>query len=410
MVPLPRAHFSSLVLGVALVGCNVDRGDDGGVDDGLASGDDGDTTAPADDDDDDDGTGADPSAPGDSDDTGAPATSSGADEGSTGDAPGGGERLRYGLAVNPDSSPAALDAEFTHFEEIGVNLVWATAAMDWVCGGGSSCDFTPLDAVVERAEARGWPVVLQVHGSPQWLDERGPWFGPDTAERRAAWTDLFAQLVAHYGTRVAWYEVWNEPNIDPFWEQGPNPTDYALLLHDVYVAAKAIDPAVGIVGGNLSQCDLGFLAATYDALDDAYGAAEVVANHGFSDVLGVHPYAGDDASGYAPNDDSHADRQHQFGVTDPDYLGYRRMHDLVLEREGAAKDLVFGEIGYSMPGPAWFDTPEEVRAAYIVDALRLARDDGYVRYVAWYSHEGDDLFDIHGTPTEAGFTLAATEP
>lgn len=404
-----RSSLASVLLGASLVGCNADRGDEAALDDGLASADDDGSTAAADDE---SGSQPDPTAPADSGDveSGAPSTSSDGDDESTGGMSGDAERVRYGLAVNPDTTAAALDAEFDHLEEIGVNLIWATAAIDWVCGGGPSCDFTPLDAVVDRAEARGWPVVLQVHGSPQWLDGRGEWYGPDDDERRTAWTELFAQLVAHYGTRVAWYEVWNEPNIDQFWNQGPDPVAYAQLLHDVYVAAKAIDPDVAIVGGNLSQCDLGFLSATYDALDDVYGPAEVAANHAFFDALGVHPYAGDGDNGYAPGDDSHPDRENQFGVTDPDYLGYRRLHDLVVEREGAAKDLVFGELGYSIPGEAWFDTPEEVRAEYIVDALRLAREDGFVRYVAWYAHEGDQWFGIHGTPTEAGFTAAATEP
>src|SRR5690349_2575703 len=170
MVPLPRAAFSSLLLG-ALLGCNVDRGDGGSVDDGLAPADGDGPIAQADDDDDgddDDDDGVDTTAPGD--DTGAAPTSSAADGVSNGDAAADDERVRNGLAVNPDSSPDALDAEFAHYEELGVNLIWATAAIDWVCGGGPSCDFTPLDAVVERAEARGWPVVLQVHGSPQWLD------------------------------------------------------------------------------------------------------------------------------------------------------------------------------------------------------------------------------------------------
>ena len=316
--------------------------------------------------------------------------------------------MRFGLAVNPDSSPEQLDSVFAHYEEIGVDQIWLTAAMEWLCYQGSTCDFTPLDGVVQRAKDRGWTVALQVHGTPEWLDARGMWFGPDTDERREAWVDLFAQLVARYGADVDHYEVWNEPNIEEFWSQGPDATAYAMLLHDAYEAAKAIDPQVTIVGGNLSQNDLGFLGLVYDAMENAYGPDDAAANRWWFDVLGVHPYAGDASGGYAPGDDSHPDVITMYGPKDPDYLGYRRMRDLVTEREGEPKDLAFGEMGYDTDGD-WFSVAEADRAQYIYDALVLARDDGFVRYVAWFTHDGT-WFGIHGTSTETGFTDAALAP
>ena len=146
-------------------------------------------------------------------------------------------------------------------------------------------------------------------------------------------------------------------------------------------------------------------------MDELYGVDAGKATAYWFDVLGVHPYAGEEGQGFAPDDDTHPDVMTMFGAKDPDYLGYRRMHELAHAREGAAKTLAFGEVGYTTAA-GWFTVAESDRAQYIVDAMRLARDDGFVHYVAWYMHDSPypDAFTIHGTSTEAGFTAAATEP
>ncbi|WP_394834299.1 hypothetical protein LVJ94_48150 [Pendulispora rubella] len=316
-------------------------------------------------------------------------------------------RIGYALGASAASSPAELDALMAHYETLGVDALWAVAAMESLCST-ATCDFTPLDRVIARARARGWPVDLQVHGTPNWISSAGLWHGPATDTEVRQWTELFHQLVAHYGTDIAYYELWNEPDDAAFWAPSPSPRDYARLLHSVYLDAKAVNPAVQIVAPNTGRAALGYLDAMYDALA-AY--PDAAARHFFFDVLGMHPYAGDGGGGFDPSDapGSH-DITTPLGVSGWAFLDYRRMHDQVIKREGRAKDLVFGEFGYSTSSGAWFSVPEATRARYVASAYRLARQDGYIRSLAIYAHGTGDGFEIHGTATETSIATVAKEP
>jgi hypothetical protein len=309
---------------------------------------------------------------------------------------------RRGLFLNPDQSAATIARQLDHYRNLHVNHVEVTADFSFLCPG-KLCDLHPLDVVIAAAAARGMTVALQVDRTPDAVDPRGPAFGPDTAATRAGWVALFRKLVVRYRTRVAYYEIWNEPDSPRFWQQGPDPHAYALLLHDAYSAAKAIDPAVQIVGGNLSDNSVGFLRLTYDAMDRAYGQNQAKQAHYYFDVLGVHPYAGGDGFGLAP-DAASRDQNTVFGPVDRSYLGFRRMRALTAKREAVPKPLAFGEFGYSTTPGFYGPVSDDVRARYLTRVFQLATQAGYVRYLTWYDHDSTEAdsqgFVIHGTATE----------
>jgi len=109
-----------------------------------------------------------------------------------------------------------------------------------------------------------------------------PWSGgasPDNDAERAFFANYVYQMVNRYKGRVAAWEIWNEPNIQPYWSPRPDPVLYAKLLQAAYAAAKKADPDCVVVGGVMAGPDHAFLAGMYEA-----GAK------GHFDILSYHNY------------------------------------------------------------------------------------------------------------------------
>jgi hypothetical protein len=65
---------------------------------------------------------------------------------------------------------------------------------------------------------------------------------PITDEEREAFAKYVYETLKRYSKAFHYWEVWNEPNILPFWAPEPNVDDYAKLLKAAYQAAKRADP------------------------------------------------------------------------------------------------------------------------------------------------------------------------
>ncbi|RBY74828.1 hypothetical protein DQ239_18745 [Blastococcus sp. TF02-09] len=288
----------------------------------------------------------------------------------------------------------------------GAAGIQVTADLRWLCTT-PECDTTPLEPLVERAGQLGLAVNLHVNSTPAWMDGRGRWFGPEGADARR-WADLFAQLVARFGTDVSGYEVWNEPNHQPFWQQGPDPAAYADLLKAVWEAVDEVEPDAQIIGGVLSNNDLGFMSRLSAALAERGGNAE---NRFFYDQLGVHPYAGDESRGYDPGRSAgSADVQTPTGTKDMTFRGIQRLRAQVAEDEGIWRDVVVGEFGYSTTPGTFYFVPEPRRAEYLAEALRLVAGWEWITVFTVYTTlaDPDDGFSIVGTESEGALREAMT--
>lgn len=102
---------------------------------------------------------------------------------------------------------------------------------------------------------------------------------PDTDDERERFGHYVFKMVERYRGRVGAWEVWNEPNIQPFWSPRPDPELYAKLLTVAYTAAKQADPNCTVVGGVFAGPDAKFLEGMYQ-----HGV------QGHFDVLSYHNY------------------------------------------------------------------------------------------------------------------------
>jgi hypothetical protein len=142
-----------------------------------------------------------------------------------------------------------------------------------------------IDTVLTAARQRGMKVLITLHQSPAWSR---PGTGsrvkqypadPDSIRPWATW------LGRTFGSRVAAWEVWNEPNLEEFTAietVAERPRRYVPILQAAATGLRAGDPHATVVFGAPSQTDDAFITACY-----ALGAKP------YFDVMAVHPYQGD---------------------------------------------------------------------------------------------------------------------
>lgn len=78
--------------------------------------------------------------------------------------------------------------------------------------------------------------------------------GVTTDENRIAFANYAKATVEYFksqGLQNAFYEVWNEPNLDSFWNT-PDAEKYTLLVKATYTKIKEADASANVVGGALS--------------------------------------------------------------------------------------------------------------------------------------------------------------
>ena len=133
-----------------------------------------------------------------------------------------------------------------------------------------------LDAELQAASANGIQVVLIVRSTPDWARKiagSGSTCGPVRADKLAVFGTFMNELVARYSVapyNVKYWELWNEPDIDPSyfaadsvygcWGDINDPYYgggyYADMLKAAYPQIKAADPqAQVLLGGLLMNCD-----------------------------------------------------------------------------------------------------------------------------------------------------------
>ena len=185
--------------------------------------------------------------------------------------------------------------------DANIGVYRARFRRDRVLAGGTYSEWRQLDQLAREASLRG--VTL----APVLIDMPGETYTPPkTSTARAAFA-AFAQAAAHrYGPNgsfwlgcgcpkrpVKVWEVWNEPNIAPFWDI-PDPVLYGYLLRDVRAALRRVDPSARIIFGGLAY-PTSYSSTRYDPLSFLRQTIATVGRNGF-DALAVHVYRADAAS------------------------------------------------------------------------------------------------------------------
>jgi hypothetical protein len=168
----------------------------------------------------------------------------------------------------------------------------------WAYAEGRPGEFgwAHADMVVADAENQGLTVVARLGGLvPDWARQEPG--GPATVDTLLPYDhfnefgDYVYEFVRHFGGRVPYIIIWNEPNVTLEWGFRPvDPEAYTALLKIAYARAKQADPSVIVLAGALAPTlepegselglnDLTYLERMY--LAGAAGAFDMLAAHAY---------------------------------------------------------------------------------------------------------------------------------
>lgn len=141
-------------------------------------------------------------------------------------------------------------------------------------------DFAKYDGIVKLLKSKGVHILGVLHYSTDWASSCGEWNCPPRDNK--VFVKYATEVVQRYKTQVKYWELWNEPDSAAYWKQQDNLKSYCVLLKDVYVAAKKVDPACKILNGGLTN-GLASINHLYD--NGAKDYFDILNIHFFQDPL-----------------------------------------------------------------------------------------------------------------------------
>ena len=334
-----------------------------------------------------------------------------------------------------ETAPAAADRWYSSTPVLGIidagraanaarkaGATWDRALFLWQLIQPNGPSDWALDSYLDYARLRstlssGIPIVGVVQGTPGWAD--GDWHDGASGvpvglnyafdDPRNTFGQFMLRLARTYKGHITSWVVWNEPDFLPgesgtWWTWSGNPADFYLLLKTAYRAVKSVDPSASVVfpattyfADAVNGREL-FLART---LSEANKDPEAPPNGYFFDAVGVNLYCSLDA----------VYRVH--GIYASILAQYQLDKPLWLTETNCP---VYNDRKAPEPASGRITTDEQ--AAFLVEAIALARAAGYQR-IGWYSmldHDSNSgivdrwgLLRSDGTPRPAflAFQLAS---
>lgn len=268
--------------------------------------------------------------------------------------------------------------------------------------GKTVYDWTRIDQLYDALLGMGIKPFVELGFSPRALKTSDNsifyWKGNTSHPDRAAWRALVDAFVRHLRSRYgeeevrSWYfEVWNEPNLDGFWEKADQAA-YFDLYEDSARTIKAIDPRLKVGGPSTAGA-----AWVPEFLDFAAGRKIPV------DFVTTHTYGVD--GGFLDEEGQDDNRL----STNPDAIigDVRRVREQISSSKFPRLPLYFTEWSASYnPRDPVHDS--YISAAYILTKLRATRP--FAQGMSYWTFS--DLFEEAGpppTPFHGGFGLINRE-
>lgn len=333
---------------------------------------------------------------------------------------------RMGPAVQPQSlSFFGVNGYFTGYERpwsevlallpkgLSVGMRWTREEFSWanIEYQAGNFDFHVFDPRLQAMAEAGYSVVGMLLTTPPWA--RKPscagsyWCPPQDPDDFAHFASVVVERYDGDGIadapgspRVAYWEVWNEPNHPTTWPG--TPAEYAALLRAAYPAIKQADPTAQVLVGGVYVFDgQSGGPPAYDGLAflNRVLAADPQAWEAF-DILSIHPYMPD----VAPD---------QPGLWEPVTMLSRLQHALDwVAAHGGGKPVWITEVGWSTCTAGQGDcTPalsktEDQQANYLLRTHFMALSKG-IAHLSTFQLE--DKFDGAGSRVWGGCALLHTD-
>ena len=166
--------------------------------------------------------------------------------------------------------------DFSLLTEAGVDTVRMDVFWSVVEIQKGRYDFSYHDQLIKDLEDTGIRLLFIIDYSNNIYDNGRP---PKTEEAREACARMCSALAKRYAGKNIIWELWNEPNIERFWEPRPDAENYVGWCKHAVAAIRQADPNACIVAPASSGIDFPFLEACF-----RNGLLQLV------DGVSVHPY------------------------------------------------------------------------------------------------------------------------
>lgn len=175
-------------------------------------------------------------------------------------------------------------------KELGISMVRTDVAWNAVETQEGVYDFSSYDSKFAPLFSNGIEplIILDYSNCNSWT----PWDCGTTPAHQyiptdaAEWNsfkeeygDYVYNTVLHYKGEVKYFEIWNEPNLDTYWQPSPDSEKYTELLKIAYTRAKQANSNAIILAPAASSTDLVFI-------DDIYSNG----GKNYFDIMSIHPY------------------------------------------------------------------------------------------------------------------------
>ncbi|MCX7839158.1 MAG: hypothetical protein N2559_06840, partial [Anaerolineae bacterium] len=231
--------------------------------------------------------------------------------------------------------------------------------------------WSTADRIITRASEFDLHIVAVIVTTPTWARHPGeadllyaPPANPDDYAR------FVAAFVQRYGDRVRYIQIWDNPNVHPFWgRRNADPFDYAALLRAAATRARAVNPQVKILSAGLAPSrELIRGHPDYSDILFLRGLYEIGAQNYF-DIVGAKPYGM-----WSGPDDRRVDKE---------VFNFSRvilLRDEMLAYGDASKPIWAVEFGWNaLPrdwrgaSSPWGTDTEETQSARLASAVQRAR-------------------------------------
>lgn len=247
-----------------------------------------------------------------------------------------------------------------------------------------------LDLAVDRANAAGQRVLLQVVTAPAWAE------GPGTRPKDTlpgVWKPdpdalgaFFTALATRYRGRAEGYQVWNEPNLGvylaPQWTrkgaksyEETGPELYRGLLNASYRAVKAVDPGALVVQAGTGP--YGEPKPGGPRMQPLRFVRRLLSKATYVDVVAHHPYGVTSPyqKGYWPDDVTMAELGNLVKI----WKRAEKAGTLLPRKPHPRWATEFG--WESRPDPSWLTQADQAR--YLAEGVSVLEAAGFTR-AYWY--------------------------
>ena len=186
------------------------------------------------------------------------------------------EFLHWNHSWNNYQYPGDRDLERIISLMQGAGVGWVRLDFLWgdIEAAEGRFDFAKYDNIVKLLKSKGIQILGILHYSTNWASSCGEWNCPPKDNQ--VFVNYASKVIQRYKDQVKYWEVWNEPDSATYWKQQDSLKSYCVLLKEVYIAAKKIDPECKILNGGFAN-GLGSINHLYDN-----GAKD------YFDILNIH--------------------------------------------------------------------------------------------------------------------------